>query len=131
MSAYVPKVVLITGATGDFGHAFAKRFAALGSKLIVHGRNADKVKALVEDLDSDVYGTVFDMADTAGIDAGVAKDSVANMAAARTWSPGDFEIAIFDRLANGLRLIGELDGPLDWKSLLDDRFLPADLQGIK
>lgn len=72
MSAYVPKTVMITGATGDFGRAFAKRFAALGCKLIVHGRDADKVRALVDEIHGDVYGVVFDMRDSAGIDAGIA-----------------------------------------------------------
>lgn len=69
--AYVPKVVFITGATGDFGRAFAKRFSALGSKLIVHGRDASKVEALVHELDGDVYGVVFDITDTAAIEAGI------------------------------------------------------------
>jgi glycosyltransferase involved in cell wall biosynthesis len=34
-------------------------------------------------------------------------------------------------LADGLRVIGELDGAVDWKTLLDDQFLPADLRGAK
>lgn len=63
---------MITGATGDFGRAFAQRFAALGCRLIVHGRNADKVHALVEALDGDVYGAVFDVTDMKAIEEGVA-----------------------------------------------------------
>jgi len=43
---YKPETVLITGATGDFGKAFAKRFADIGSKLIIHGRDPQKVDAL-------------------------------------------------------------------------------------
>ncbi|MFP4313928.1 MAG: SDR family NAD(P)-dependent oxidoreductase [Alphaproteobacteria bacterium] len=45
-----PKTVLITGATGDFGHAFARRFAAMGCRLILAGRNVDKLEALQNDL---------------------------------------------------------------------------------
>lgn len=65
------------------------------------------------------------------LDPAVAQESVHNMAAAKTWSAGDFELPGFERMAGGLRLIGELDGPVDWKSLLDDRFLPADLRAAK
>lgn len=68
---YKPKTVFITGATGDFGKAFAKRFADMGCKLIVHGRDCAKVEAMVNELDADVYGVVFDMADTAGIEKGI------------------------------------------------------------
>lgn len=69
--AYIPKVVFITGATGDFGRAFAKRFAALGSKLIVHGRDASKVETLVNEIDGDVYGMVCDITDLVAIDKAV------------------------------------------------------------
>ena len=65
---YIPDVVLITGATGDFGQAFARRFAALGSRLIVHGRHADKVENLVRALKSEypsvpTHSVIFDMTD--------------------------------------------------------------------
>lgn len=43
---YIPETVLITGATGDFGRAFARRFAEAGSQLILHGRNAEKLEEL-------------------------------------------------------------------------------------
>ncbi|MGH1377895.1 MAG: SDR family NAD(P)-dependent oxidoreductase [Alphaproteobacteria bacterium] len=64
---YVPNVVLITGATGDFGKAFAHRFAALGSKLILFGRNADKLKTLSDSLSTEysveTYQCAFDIKD--------------------------------------------------------------------
>jgi len=63
---YVPKCVLITGATGGFGTAFAQRFAALGSKIIVHGRNADKVNALCESLETQTCPLLFDICDKEG-----------------------------------------------------------------
>lgn len=69
---YVPKTVMITGATGDFGQAFVKRFEALGCKLIVHGRNADKVEDLVKGAEKDIYGCVFDMTDNQAIAQGIA-----------------------------------------------------------
>lgn len=63
MSSYTPETVLITGATGDFGKAFAHKFAQTGAKLIIHGRNADKVKAVCDSLDVETYPLVFDVCD--------------------------------------------------------------------
>lgn len=68
---YRPNIVMITGATGDFGRAFARRFAAMGCKLIIHGRDAKKVQEMVESLDAEVYGAVFDMSDPDAIDRGI------------------------------------------------------------
>lgn len=59
----IPKTVFITGATGEFGTEFAKRFAAVGSKLILHGRNADKLNTLMHELDADCYGLQCDLSD--------------------------------------------------------------------
>lgn len=42
----MPKVALITGASGDFGRAFALRFAAHGTALILHGRDHEKLADL-------------------------------------------------------------------------------------
>lgn len=69
---YVPSCVLITGATGDFGRAFVARFAALGSKIIVHGREAAKVEAVVKGLAVPAYGMVCDITDTKAIEAAIA-----------------------------------------------------------
>ena len=46
MISHTPKVVFITGATGGFGTAIARRFAALGCRLVLAGRNDDRVRAL-------------------------------------------------------------------------------------
>ena len=43
------KTVLITGATGDFGKAFAQKFYDGGFSLILHGRNPEKLAALQEE----------------------------------------------------------------------------------
>lgn len=63
MADYIPATVLITGATGDFGKAFAARFAAIGSKLFLHGRDQKKVDALTAQYPGSV-GVVFDVTDT-------------------------------------------------------------------
>jgi NitT/TauT family transport system substrate-binding protein len=44
------------------------------------------------------------------------------------WSPGNFDRAELDRVVDGLRLIGEVTGDVDWSKLIDQSFLPADLQ---
>ena len=56
-----PKIVLITGATGGFGKAFARRYASAGSRLILAGRNEEKLKALQEELSVDCHLLLFDI----------------------------------------------------------------------
>jgi 3-hydroxy acid dehydrogenase/malonic semialdehyde reductase len=60
---YTPKTVMITGATGGFGTAFAQRFAAAGCQLILHGRDADKLEALCAKIDAPIHPLVFDLRD--------------------------------------------------------------------
>lgn len=61
---YVPRIVMITGATGDFGKAFAKRYAALGAKLILMARDGAKMDALCAALEgAQVHACVFDITD--------------------------------------------------------------------
>jgi 3-hydroxy acid dehydrogenase / malonic semialdehyde reductase len=62
MPDYTPHNVLITGATGDFGKAFAAKFATAGSKLFLHGRDKAKVDALSAQYPGSV-GLVFDITD--------------------------------------------------------------------
>ncbi len=73
--SFIPSTVLITGATGDFGRAFAHRFAALGSGLVLVGRNEDKVRSLAKALEDQysakVHGCVFDMKDKAAMEAAI------------------------------------------------------------
>jgi 3-hydroxy acid dehydrogenase/malonic semialdehyde reductase len=60
---YTPKCVIITGATGGFGEAFAKRFAEVGCKLILHGRSQEKLDALCEKIDAPIHKIIFDLLD--------------------------------------------------------------------
>ncbi len=66
----LPKTVLITGATGDFGKAFAERFARAGCRLILHGRDQTKVDALCAQYDGAI-GIVFDIMDKEAMQAGI------------------------------------------------------------
>lgn len=69
MTPYAPKTVLITGATGDFGTAFAHSFAALGCNLILHGRSEDKLAALAAKFSTPVHTTCFDITDRPAMEA--------------------------------------------------------------
>lgn len=109
MPDYKPDIVLITGATGDFGQAFAKRFAAIGSKLVLHGRDAKKVEALCAQYPN-AHGLVFDMAD---------KDAMKSALAALPADVKDIDLLINNAgLALGLDKAYEAD-PDDWERMID------------
>ena len=106
---YTPRTVLITGATGDFGKAFAARFAALGCQLILHGRDGAKTDALCQQY-SDAVPLVFDMADGPAMKSALASlpDSHKNI----------------DLLINNAGLALGLDkaqeaNPEDWDRMID------------
>lgn len=72
---------MITGSTGDFGRAFAQRFAEIDSKLILHGRSKDKLQALSDELrsgfDVEIELCVCDVTDVDAIAkavTGISKD---------------------------------------------------------
>ena len=64
-----PNLVFITGASGGFGSAFARRFAALGSNLILAGRNRGKLETLAASLGVPCHLAIFDMGDRAAMTA--------------------------------------------------------------
>ena len=54
--------VLIFGGGSGIGKAIAVRFIEAGAKVIIAGRNEEKLKAVVEEIDSpDLYYKVFDI----------------------------------------------------------------------
>jgi NitT/TauT family transport system substrate-binding protein len=44
------------------------------------------------------------------------------------WTRGEFETSGLRKMSEGLQLVGEVDGPVDWKAMIDQEFLPKDLQ---
>jgi NitT/TauT family transport system substrate-binding protein len=44
------------------------------------------------------------------------------------WSHGGFEKAALDKMSEGMLLAGEINEPVDWSKVIDQRFLPQDLQ---
>lgn len=68
-----PKTVLVTGVTGGFGSAIARRFAELGCTLILHARNADKLQTVTKNLHpAKIYPLIFDMRDTDAMKSAIA-----------------------------------------------------------
>lgn len=60
------KTILITGATSGIGEACARKFAAMGSNLILNGRNEDKLERLKQELTAlgiEVLTLPFDVRD--------------------------------------------------------------------
>jgi NAD(P)-dependent dehydrogenase (short-subunit alcohol dehydrogenase family) len=63
------KVVMITGSTDGLGREVARRVAALGAHVIVHGRNQERGKAVVDEIAKDGRGSArFHAADLASLD---------------------------------------------------------------
>ncbi len=60
---FKPDIVAITGATGDFGRAFCKRFDEIGCRLLLWGRSSDKLQDLQDSLKSDTLYVTCDMTD--------------------------------------------------------------------
>ena len=64
------KTVLVTGATAGFGAAAARLFANNGWKVVVTGRRAERIAALVAELGPDkAHGAIFDIRDTVAMDS--------------------------------------------------------------
>ncbi len=110
-----PAIVLITGATGDFGKAFAQRFSAIGSKLVLHGRDKAKVDALCQ-LYPGSIGLVFDITDKNAM-----KSAIESLPA----SHKNIDLLINNAgLALGLDKAYEAN-PDDWETMID-----VDVKGL-
>ena len=57
------KTILITGATDGIGRATALKLAEQGHRLIVHGRSAQKLVALAQEIGGDVATAQADLSD--------------------------------------------------------------------
>ena len=47
------------------------------------------------------------------------------------WSDGRLEYPAMDKMVEGLQIVGQLKGPVDWSKYVDASFLPADLHASK
>jgi len=77
MNGHLPKIVMITGATGGFGEAFAHKFAEAGCKLILTSRKPDRLDALVKACKVAAHTIILDVRDRKAIEtafAGIPKE---------------------------------------------------------
>jgi len=44
------------------------------------------------------------------------------------WTRGEFDKSGLAKMSQGLELVGEVDKPVDWSAIIDQQFLPQDLQ---
>ena len=70
MTKFENKVAVITGGNSGIGYESAKELKALGAKVIISGRNAEKVQTAAQELG--VTGVVADVSDLNAIDTLVA-----------------------------------------------------------
>jgi len=67
------RTAFITGATSGFGAAAARRFVAGGWRVVVTGRRADRLQALVQELGvANAHAACFDVRDEAAMRAALA-----------------------------------------------------------
>jgi len=70
------KIALVTGSTGGLGFAFAKGLAHYGAKVILNGRNSEKLKARLQELKKEginASGYVFDVSRAEEVNAAIQK----------------------------------------------------------
>ena len=104
--------------TRDFAKSHPEKLKAIiaGRRAGVQAIYADPVAA------SKLVAKQFNM------DPALAEVAMQNMIAPKMWSEGAFDIAELDRIADGLKLVGEIDSIPKWDDLIDRSFLPADLK---
>ena len=61
-------------------------------------------------------------------DLEVTKAIFAQLVRDRYWDEGRFELKGMNAMLRGLRIVGQLEGEVDWKQLLDERFLAPELR---
>jgi NitT/TauT family transport system substrate-binding protein len=93
-------------------------------RAIIAGR-----RVAVEQIYADPDGAAAILQKLWNFEPAIAKQAVHNMIAPKMWSLGDFNRTELDRSVDGLRLIGEINGEITWSKLVDQSYLPSDLQG--
>ena len=104
------KIVLITGATSGIGLACARKFAANGDKLILTGRNAQRLAEIKKELDAEVMTLAFDVRNREE-----AEKQICSLPA--NWQNID---VLVNNAGLALGLEPEYEGDLDdWETMID------------
>ena len=113
-----PMTTSVGITTREFAKAHPEKLRAIiaGRRLGVQAIYADPVAA------SRLIAKEFNM------EPGLAQQAVANMIEPQMWSEGAINQAELNRIAGGLKLVGEISETPDWAKLVDRSFLPADLK---
>lgn len=61
-------------------------------------------------------------------DAQVTREVFALLVKEKWWDEGRFNLEGMNAMLEGLRIVGQLKGAVDWNSLIDERLLPEDLR---
>ncbi|MBQ9651757.1 MAG: SDR family oxidoreductase [Prevotella sp.] len=104
------KTVLITGATSGIGLACARKFAANGDRLILTGRNQERLAEIKKELKTDVLTLAFDVREREK-----AKQYISELPA--EWQQID---VLVNNAGLALGLEPEYEGNLDdWETMID------------
>ena len=104
------KIVLITGATSSIGLACARKFAANGDKLILTGRNEQRLAEIKKELDTAVITLAFDVRNREE-----AEEQISSLPA--DWQNID---VLVNNAGLALGLEPEYEGDLDdWETMID------------
>ncbi|MCP1336976.1 ABC transporter substrate-binding protein [Futiania mangrovi] len=92
--------------------------------------NPDTIRALVEGRRKGVDFVYANPEEAAQIvakyyemDPALALKAINNLIKLNYWSRGEFNLEAMDRLIGGLRIIGEVEGKVDWAKYVDDSFV--------
>jgi NitT/TauT family transport system substrate-binding protein len=116
---YVPDICWSVGITTP---AFAASNGEQIRRLILARREA--LEAMRQDpaMAAQVYAKVWN------IDPALATRVLPKFFDMKFWSAGNFDLPGLQVQADGMRVVGQLEGPVDFNTLIDRRFLPDDLR---
>ena len=92
-------------------------------RAIIRAR-ARGVQFILENVDeaADITAKAYNM------DAALFREAFRNFASFGYWGDGRFDNEGMRRMADGMRLVGKLDGEFDWDKVVTEEFLPAEMR---